>query len=261
MANCIDNKICLEHKLIIVDNNSLCELCGLIVEQNLDFCEEISYSSKQHMSLIVDYKENLIRIKRLNFEKLVVNIVNQVDKTLLINVLSVLSLSSNILYLISKKKENNGKILQKSKIKHALILLTICSLYKNIDLKKTLKLIDLDIKYISKVEILINELIANKDIPIDYFTINQNPLLKITSINNNVIPDYILKDTNNMFIQLSSNITFLEHTPYSLSVSCLYYLLEKNKFSFNLAEFCFIYNLSMTTITKIIYKIKNHSHS
>jgi len=177
------------------------------------------------------------------------------------------------------KKQNDGP--KRSRVKDGIIISSIYYTSKNLNSRQTYsyielaKQINLDIKYISKADKIIMELINCKDnklenniqgvnsLCIDKNLINQieKPIdYVINSINNyklNVDKDII--DKTQLLIEIcEDNDILLDHTPLSIGASCFYYLLIHNSINIDTKLFSEMYNLSIVTIVKTYNKLLSY---
>jgi hypothetical protein len=122
-------------------------------------------------------------------------------------------------------------------------------------------------KYISKADKLIMELISSNKLQLSQAFINnvfktEEPIDYVTKI----IDKYKLEIEKQLLEQVSELITIcndndilLDHTPLSIGVSCFYYILDINKISINIKIFSELYDLSIVTVMKTFNKLKQYT--
>lgn len=162
---------------------------------------------------------------------------------------------------------------KRSRVKDGLIIVCIYYMSKNtphtysyIDLAKS---IDLNMKYISKADKIIMEMINNGKLKLsDDFMHNllktEKPIDYVTKIiekyEMNVYPQ-ILEQVSELINICEDNDILLDHTPLSVGVSCFYYILDLNNIDINIKLFSEIYDLSIVTVTKTFNKLKQYKTS
>lgn len=157
---------------------------------------------------------------------------------------------------------------KRSRVKDGIIIVCIYYVSKNNECKYSYidmsKKLDLQMKYISKADKLIMELISSKKLKIsnafvENFLKTQNPIDYVTKI----IDKYQLNIQNKLLEQVVSlveicedNDILLDHTPFSIGVSCFYYVLIINNIDINTKIFSELYDLSIVTVLKTFNKLK-----
>ena len=162
---------------------------------------------------------------------------------------------------------------KRSRVKDGIIIVCIYYISKNtrssysyIELAKK---IDLNMKYISKADKLIMELINSNKLQIsneflDKFLKTENPIDYVTRIiekYNLNINDSIIEQVKSLIEICEDNDILLDHTPLSMGVSCFYYVLNINNIDINIKMFSELYDLSMVTVMKTYNKLKLHTKS
>jgi transcription initiation factor TFIIIB Brf1 subunit/transcription initiation factor TFIIB len=123
--------------------------------------------------------------------------------------------------------------------------------------------LNLDMKYITRAERLILELMNAKKLnldkaivldtnkPFDYVvnTIKKNDLK---------VDDNMLKDVKTLIEICEDNDILLDHTPLSIGVCCFYYILQMRSINIDIKIFSELYNLSSVTIIKTSNKLKSY---
>jgi transcription initiation factor TFIIIB Brf1 subunit/transcription initiation factor TFIIB len=123
----------------------------------------------------------------------------------------------------------------------------------------------LEIKYITKAEKLILELLNNHKLKLDENIIHSTK----TSYNfiNDVVSKYNIKISEDILCQVydlikicDDNDLLLDHTPLSIGVCCFYYVLKNNNIPVDLKLFSELYNLSIVTVSKTYNKLIGFSN-
>ena len=130
----------------------------------------------------------------------------------------------------------------------------------SIDLAKK---IDLNMKYISKADKLIMELINSNKLKMSKECLNnflqpENPIDFVTRIiekYNLNINQSIIDQVSNLIEICEDNDILLDHTPLSIGVTC-FYVLNINNIDINIKMFSQLYDLSMVTVMKTYNKLK-----
>jgi hypothetical protein len=137
-------------------------------------------------------------------------------------------------------------------LKQAIIIISICDLFNVYNYKYLANKINLHVKYILKAKNVISDLICNKHVLKIHDSIDpMNIIYSIIHNNNLEIPEYILATTSRLVKEFPVSC----HQPSSIAISCLYHVICKFNINIDIKLFSNIYNLSESTITKIINKI------
>ena len=225
----------------------VCDSCGLMLSTcNIDSTPlygeyyEITYSKSE--------------LQNITLQKYIITVLNKLKIPIIIhNEISIIAFKLiKLMYTFTNYK---GAYLKK-----ALIIITIYKLYNVYSYNDLILQIDLNIKYISKAEMCIAELISTKHISEDFCGVQNNHPIRviynIIHLRKLKIPDSILSNTNSLInkcLQLGFNS---EHQPSSIAISCLYFIIKQFNVDMDIKLFCSIYNLSNTTISKVVDKIK-----
>jgi transcription initiation factor TFIIIB Brf1 subunit/transcription initiation factor TFIIB len=127
------------------------------------------------------------------------------------------------------------------------------------------KELNLEIKYITRAEKLILELLNNHKLNLNENIIHSTK----TPYNfiNDVVNKYNIKISENILSQVcdlikicDDNDLLLDHTPLSIGVCCFYYVLKSNNISVDLKLFSDLYNLSIVTVSKTYNKLIGFSN-
>ena len=256
---------------------SVCNNCGLILNNNKEFS---SYNFEEPVQYKQSYSKSNNRILKMqewmmwtNEEKTEYKL-NKYTKELCEKLQISESLVDSVCNLVSQimtaiKSSCDGP--KRSRVKDGIVIVCVyyiskgtSMVYSYIDLAKK---IELNMKYISKADKLLMELINSNKLNVskdfmDNFFKTENPIDYVTKI----IDKYELginEDILNQVIELISicedNDILLDHTPLSVGVSCFYYILDINNIDINVKMFSELYNLSMVTVLKTFNKLKQHT--
>jgi transcription initiation factor TFIIIB Brf1 subunit/transcription initiation factor TFIIB len=265
---------CPECTALIYD--STCNSCGLMLNDNQEFS---SYNYEEPIQYKTSYTGNNTRLKKMqewmmwtNEEKTEYKL-NKYTKELCDKLQiheQFVDVVCNLVSQVMKAIKSSCDGPKRSRVKDGIIIVCIYyvskgsqNVYSYIDLAKK---IDLNMKYISKADKVLMELInANKlNLSADFmdnFYKTENPIDYVTKI----IDKYQLninKQIINQVIELidicEDNDILLDHTPLSVGVSCFYYILDINDIEINVKMFSELYDLSMVTVLKTFNKLKLH---
>lgn len=180
----------------------------------------------------------------------------------------------NICQIVQKvmdaiKKQDGTK---RARVKDGIILVCIQYVYNHVNdvihkptAIELAKKINLDVKYITKAEKIVLELInmipniLNKTVILDI----KKPMDYVNHVNikyNLQIPNTILTKVEYLIFKCEQKDILLDHTPLSIGVCCLYYILKINNIEIDLKLFSNIYNLSVVTVMKTYNKLKSNQH-
>jgi transcription initiation factor TFIIIB Brf1 subunit/transcription initiation factor TFIIB len=125
------------------------------------------------------------------------------------------------------------------------------------------KKIGLDIKYVTRGEKLLLELMSHKRLNFNKETMieTRNPysyVVEVIKKNKVKIPDVILTQVKALIDVCEANDIILDHTPLSIGVCCFYYILKSNDVECDLKLFCEMYNISLVTVIKTYNKLKQY---
>lgn len=256
--------------------DSVCNNCGLMVNNEQEYS---NYSFEEPVPYKPNYSSSNSRLMKMqewmmwtNEEKTEYKLNKytkelceklQVSETIIDPVCNLVSQIMNAI-----KNSCDGP--KRSRVKDGIIVVCIyyiskgtSNTYSYIELSKK---INLSMKYISKADKLMNELINLNKLKVSQeFTNNffktENPIDYVTKI----IDKYSLninRQIINQVVELidicEDNDILLDHTPLSVGVSCFYYILDINNIEINVKVFSELYDLSMVTVLKTFNKLKLH---
>lgn len=274
---------CKNCNYIESERDDVCTNCGLMLYDNIFYENNMNYDNSNSDMTFLNYpkkvfnKNNHIYKMKSWFEN-----TSQEKNDYKLNLYTkkmceTLNIDSHIDYIcdlvntvLKCIKSNDGT--KRSRVKDGIIVVCIYYTYKKYHLQNytfTLQNIaqklNLNIKYVSKAEIMILELINKNKICMD-----KNILLNIdTSLN--ILPDIKLQftdfnknylnfhknDIDHLFNELKvllktyeKNELLINHAPFSISIGCLFYIL-KQKYDIPVMLLSKLYNISHITILKI----------
>lgn len=268
-----DNFNCKNCCEILYDNT--CRECGLVS----DFIEYSNYVYEEPLEPKKKYNTNYSNkiVKMLEWSKWTNNEINQykLDKYTreLCEKLEINdSIINGVIYLVSQvmsaiKSSYYGP--KRSRVKDGIIIVCIYYISKtefidNYSYITLAKKLNLDIKYASRADKLIMELINANKLNISQEFVNsfiktETPMsyvIKIVERYNFNFSEDLLQQVNNLIDICDDNDILIDHTPLSIGVSCFYYILLLNKIDIDLKIFSEIYNLSIVTIFKTYHKLQ-----
>ena len=160
-------------------------------------------------------------------------------------------------------KRNDGT--KRARVKDGILVICIYYVskdtvtpYSYMDMAKRL---DLDIKYVTRAERLILELVNSKKLNLSKSVVldTQKPydyIINTIKSKNLNIDNQILEHTQSLITICEDNDILLDHTPLSVGVSCFYYILKLNNIDIDLKMFSELYDLSVVTVVKTYNKLK-----
>ena len=173
---------------------------------------------------------------------------------------NIINITTTVFSII---KQNYG--MKRSKVKDGIILACIGIISKQIGLNMSYldmtKTIGLDVKYVTRGEGFILELINAKKLKIDKDIVMkshspyQHVLDTIYKKGLNISDDIL--DKIKLLIEIcEDNDILMDHTPMSIGVSCFYYVLKTMKHDIDIKIFSDINDISLVTVTKTYNKLK-----
>jgi len=264
---------CLGEKLGYVDNNYVCMECGLVIDEDR-INTSSSFESLQQTVSIKSVKTNS-RISKMqewymwtneekNTYKLKVYVRNLCVKLNIVECL-VENICNIVNMVMDSIKRNDGT--KRARVKDGIIVSCIhyvskdtSTPYSYINMAKTL---NLDIKYVTRADKLILELInckklnMNKSLILD--TMKPYDYVVNTIQKYNIkIDNKVLSDVKTVIEICEDNDVLLDHTPLSIGVCCFYYILQLRNIEIDLKVFSDLYDLSVVTVVKTYNKLKIH---
>jgi transcription initiation factor TFIIIB Brf1 subunit/transcription initiation factor TFIIB len=266
---------CVECNNIVYD--SVCNNCGLLLNNNQEFSsfnyeEPIQYKpcySKSNNRLL-QMQEWMMWTNEEKTEYKLTKYVKELCEKLQINE-SIIDTTCKFVCEIMTAIKSSCDGPKRSRVKDGIVIICIyyiskgtSTIYSYIDLAKK---INLNMKYISKADKLLTELINSNKLNvskefIDNFFKTENPIDYVTKIidkYNLNINKQILEQVSELISICEDNDILLDHTPLSIGVSCFYYILDINNIDINVKMFSELYDLSMVTVVKTFNKLKQHT--
>lgn len=265
-------------KNLNTEGQIICQDCGLILDNfslscksNFDNYNSNEYNTKYNAKYKTQCSKSNKMLKRqewymwTNEEKNIYKLKNYIY-----NLCIQLKIIDNIInYIVDTTvivmdciKKNDGT--KRARVKDGIIIMCIHYVtkdtdtpYSYLDLSRQL---NLEIKYVTKAERIILELINSKKLKLDKMTVlkTQKPFdYVITTINKhklNISKD-ILNKVQELILLCEDNDLLLDHTPLSVGVSCFYYILKCETIDIDLKIFSELYNLSIVTVIKTYNKL------
>jgi transcription initiation factor TFIIIB Brf1 subunit/transcription initiation factor TFIIB len=183
---------------------------------------------------------------------------------------SIIHAVCNLVSQVMNAIKNSCDGPKRSRVKDGIIIVCIyyiskgtSSVYSYIELAKK---IELNMKYISKADKLLmelinsNNLILSKEFMSNFYK-TETPIDYVTKIIDKYqlnINKKILEQVVELISICEDNDILLDHTPLSVGVSCFYYILDINNIDINVKMFSELYDLSMVTVLKTFNKLKVH---
>jgi transcription initiation factor TFIIIB Brf1 subunit/transcription initiation factor TFIIB len=263
---------CLGEKLGYVENDYVCLECGLVItEDRLN--NGHSFESPQPVSTKpLNTNSKLSKMQEWymwsndekNNYKLKLYVYNLCQRLNITECL-VENISNIVIMVMDCIKRNDGT--KRARVKDGIIVSCIHYVSKDTSTPYSYitmaKMLNLDIKYVTRADKLILELInckklnMNKSVlldtmkPYDYVT---NTIQKY----NIKIDNKVLQDVKTVIEICEDNDVLLDHTPLSIGVCCFYYILQLRNIEIDLKVFSDLYDLSVVTVVKTYNKLKIH---
>lgn len=206
--------------------------------------------------------------KEKNEYKLV-NYTKALCSKLEINEALTSSICATVVEVMNVIKKHDGT--KRARVKDGIILTCIQYVSKNgvhsgtsyisaVDLARK---INLDIKYVTKAEKIILELLAGKKLNLNKKNMleTQHPyeyVLTVVQKKSLKIPPIILQQAKQLISVCEANDLLLDHTPLSIGVCCFYYVLKANEIELDVKLFSDLYDLSVVTVIKTYNKLKQY---
>lgn len=268
---------CRECNKNIID--STCEDCGLVVSNEIEFSNYVFDEESVKKPLKVNSYSNSRIIKMQewsrwsNEEKKEYKLnqyINELCLKLKVHQMIIGSVCSLVYQvMIAIKDSSDGP--KRAKVKDGIIIMCIYYTLKNSDVDNEYisyielsKRINLDIKYVSKADKLIMDLIniGQLKLPekfIENIVKPEKPMehiFRVIKKYNLDINDKIINQVCTLINICEDNDILVDHTPLSIGVGCFYYILDYNNIDINAKVISELYKISIVTILKIFNKLK-----
>jgi transcription initiation factor TFIIIB Brf1 subunit/transcription initiation factor TFIIB len=154
---------------------------------------------------------------------------------------------------------------KRARVKDGIIISCIHYVLKDtnayISTSELAKRIYLDVKYITRAEKMIIELMNAGKLKLNKANVLdiKQPFAYVQEVikrNNMRIPKGILDRVALLIEVCDAHDLLLDHTPLSVGVSCFYYVLKRFDIPIDIKVFSELYDLSVVTITKTVNKLK-----
>lgn len=171
-----------------------------------------------------------------------------------------------VVTVMDKIKKNEGT--KRARVKDGIIVTCIYYVskdtmtpYSYVEMSKTLSL---DMKYITRAERTLLELINSKRLHLDNISVleTEKPydyIVNAIKRHDIRISQDILRKIRVLIDICEDNDLLLDHTPLSIGVCCFYYVLKHSDITVDVKMFSEMYALSMVTVIKTYNKLKVHS--
>lgn len=276
-TNHVQCKNCNGKNIFISDSEFVCNDCGLVSDQifsstvflnndvqisrtkNINFNSQFSKIQKMQ-EWFMWTNDQKTSYKLSNYTKDLCTRLN-IPETLVPMICNITNIVMNAI-----KKYDGTK---RARVKDGIILSCIQYVSNennlNISACELAKKIDLDIKYVTRADRMILELINNKNLNLKKTTILniKSPIEYILTVINNSkldIPEILIKKLKALIKFCEINDILIDHTPLSVGVCCFYYILKTNNIEIDIKIFADLYDLSIVTILKTFNKLSIHSN-
>ena len=261
--NCNDCKSILEDTVCyncgLVNDNTIISTFKFVEQTDVKICRNTNtkLSKMLNWSLYTDVEKRDYRLKVY-----ITNLLTKLHYETFID-----QVYEFVLKIMNAIKDNHDGP-KRSRVKDGIIILSLYYISKNtlytniINYREIAKTLDLNIKYISKADKLITELTVNKKLNLVNFNLNEkeHALSYITNAIEKyklIIPSKTITKTGELINYCEESDILLDCTPFSLAISCFYYILLKYKNDIDINTFSNIFNLSNITILKNYKKLDN----
>lgn len=268
---------CKSDKLSMFSHEIVCSDCGLVNNKYISNSQSNLPFETHETPTRSSYSTCNLKLKKMqewymwtNDEKneyKLVNYTKALCSKLEVNEGLTHPICGTVVEVMNVIKKHDGT--KRARVKDGIILTCIQYVSKNgvngtyisaIDLARKM---DLDIKYVTKAEKIILELLANKKLKLDKKNMleTQHPyeyVLTVVQKKSLKIPSMILKQVEELINICEKNDLLLDHTPLSIGVCCFYYVLKANEIELYVKVFSELYDLSVVTVIKTYKKLKKY---
>jgi transcription initiation factor TFIIIB Brf1 subunit/transcription initiation factor TFIIB len=253
-----------------IGENKVCYQCGFSLREEYIVLHNAFETCMPTTSVKPSFKSKITKMQEWymwsnsekNEHKLKV-CVQDLCKNLKIADCLVGSIVETVILVMNVIKNNDGT--KRARVKQGIILVCIHYISKDTSTpysySELTKRLDLDIKYVTRAERLILELINSKKLNIDKDVILRN--LKPFDYIMNIIKQKYIKIKPEILDKVKSlieicddNDLLLDHTPLSIGVCCFYYILKMEKINVDIKLFAEMYDLSLVTVVKTYNKLR-----
>jgi transcription initiation factor TFIIIB Brf1 subunit/transcription initiation factor TFIIB len=253
-------------------NDCVCHDCGLVLREDR-LNTSSNFESPQVVTSVKTYASSNSKLSKMqewymwsneekNVYKLKLYVRNLCQKLNIIEYL-VENIVDTVVMVMDSIKRNDGT--KRARVKDGIIVSCIYYVskdtqtpYSYMDMSKEL---DLDIKYVTRAERIILELINTKKLCLNKTVIldTKKPFQYVTETikrNNFKVNNDVLKDVQTLIEIAEDNDILLDHTPLSIGVCCFYYILQLRNIDIDIKLFSDLYDLSVVTVIKTYNKLK-----
>lgn len=260
-------KHCLSDTILNSDN--LCYECGFSSREDRISLQQV-FDNNIPISVKSNFKSRINKMQEWymwsNSEKNEYKLklcVQDLCKRLKIAEYLITSIVDIVILVMNAIKSNDGT--KRARVKDGIILVCIHYVSKDTSTpysySELIKRLNLDIKYVTRAERLILELINSKKLNLDKKLVlkTQKPFDYVM----NTIKKKYLKISHEILEKVQSlieicedNDLLLDHTPLSVGVCCFYYILKLENINIDMKLFSEMYELSLVTVVKTYNKLK-----
>jgi transcription initiation factor TFIIIB Brf1 subunit/transcription initiation factor TFIIB len=258
--------------IIEVKGSYICNLCGVVANNVLNISsEDISHTinadtiSHKPKYLNKYHEWTLYTNEEKNSYRLYVYTTQLCRKLEIPDHLSQ-TVSDYVLYVMETVKKYDGT--KRAKVKDGIILVCIQYVYKEIDSfenskKCTVTLakkLGIDVKYITKAETLILEMINAGKLKMSKNFVVDTPrafdyVREVINKQQMQVPKKLCEQVKRMIDICEREDILSNHTPLSIGVSCFYYILLANDIKLDIKSLAELYDMSFATIQKTYAKL------
>lgn len=253
-------------------NEYICSDCGLILREDRLNTSCASFDVQQPQTSNKNYLSNSKLSKmqewymwsneEKNVYKLKLYVRNLCQKLKIIECL-VENIVDTVVMVMDSIKRNDGT--KRARVKDGIIV--CCIYYVSKDTQTPYSYVTianqltLDIKYVTRAERIILELINSKKLHLNKKTVlnTKKPFEYITETikrNGLKVDDNVLDQVKTLINITEDNDILLDHTPLSIGVCCFYYILQLRNIDIDIKVFSDLYDLSAVTVLKTYNKLK-----
>ena len=263
---------CVTSDIIEVKGSYICNLCGVVANNVLNISsEDISHTinadtiSHKPKYLNKYHEWTLYTNEEKNSYRLYVYTTQLCRKLEIPDHLSQ-TVSDYVLYVMETVKKYDGT--KRAKVKDGIILVCIQYVYKEIDSfenskKCTVTLakkLGIDVKYITKAETLILEMINAGKLKMSKNFVVDTPrafdyVREVINKQQMQVPKKLCEQVKRMIDICEREDILSNHTPLSIGVSCFYYILLANDIKLDIKSLAELYDMSFATIQKTYAKL------
>lgn len=262
--------------------NTCCD-CGLVLSEEYEYClgydnnvnnvcnykqDEVLYDNKKVHKKYGKIKQMQEWYKWTNEEKITYKLglyTEQFCSKLGVSEKLIPMITDTVNVIMSTIKENYGT--KRARVKDGIIIMCIYLVSKNTEMhlsySEMAKKMGINIKYVTKADSLILELVNAKKLNFDSIRIQdiKTPyqyILETIKKNKLRITDEILNKVKMLIEICEDNDLLVDHSPQSIGACCFYYVLKKSNDEMNIRIFSSLSDLSMVTIMKTYNKLKTY---